>query len=195
LLSITVGILAAYSLTKLRYPGRDFIRGAVLFPYLIPRSILFLPLFKVVKFLGVYDSIAALIITYPTFTVSFCTWLLIGYFRTIPNEIEECARVDGCTRLGAFIRVGLPLAIPGVIAAFLFSFTLTWTEFIYALTFISRSEAKTIPVGVSLFQAGDLLLWGQLMASAALASFPIIILYSFFQRHFMRGLTAGAVKG
>jgi len=195
LISICVGILAAFSLTRLRYRGRDLIKSVVLLPYLVPRAILFLPLYKVVKFFGVYDSILALILVYPTFTIPFSTWLLIGYFETIPIEIEECARVDGCTRLGAFFRVSLPLTLPGVIAALVFSFTLTWTEYIYALTFISRSVAKTIPVGVSLLQTGDVLLWGQLMAAATLASFPIAFFYSFFQKHFVSGLTAGAVKG
>jgi len=148
-----------------------------------------------VNALGLTDSIGALMVTYPTFLVPFCTWLLMGYFRTIPKEIEECALVDGCNRLQALLRIVIPVAAPGLICALLFAFTLSWNEFIYALTFTSAADQKTITVGVTNdLVRGDIYYWGSLMAGAVVGSVPIVIIYVMFLDYYVSGLTAGAVK-
>src|SRR5437879_847243 len=155
---------------------------------------LFIPLALIVFKLGLFDSVWALILTYPTFLIPFRTWLLMGYFRTIPYELEECALIDGATRWQILVKIMLPLAVPGLISAGIFAFTLSWNEFIYALTFISSSENKTVPVGViTELVEGDVYHWGALMAGALLGSLPVAILYSFFVEYYVSGMT-GAVK-
>lgn len=193
--SLVIGTIAAYALARLRFRGAESFGLAVFITYLVPPTLLFLPLSRVVNALGLTDSVAALMVTYPTFLVPFCTWLLMGYFRTIPKEIEECAMVDGCTRLQALVRIVLPVAAPGLICALLFAFTLSWNEFIYALTFTSAADQKTITVGVTNdLIRGDIYYWGSLMAGAVLGSVPIVVLYVFFLDYYVSGLTAGAVK-
>jgi multiple sugar transport system permease protein len=195
-LSLTIGTVAAYALARLQFFGVGGFGTAIFVTYLVPTSLLFLPLAQVVNWLGLADSKWALVVTYPTFLVPFCTWLLMGYFRTIPREVEECALVDGATRLQTLTRIVLPMAVPGVICAVLFSFTLCWNEFTYALTFISQSANKTAVVGVtSDLIRGDIYFWGSLMAGALLASIPIVIVYVLFLDYYVSGLTAGAVKG
>lgn len=194
-LSITIAILAAYSLARLRFRGAPTFGTAVFIIYLVPTTLLFLPLAQVVNRLGLADSIWSLILTYPTFLVPFCTWLLLGYFRTIPQEIEECAMVDGCTRFQALVRIVLPIAVPGIICAILFAFTISWNEFIYALTFISSTSQKTTTAGVTAeLIRGDIFYWGSLMAGAVLGSIPIVLLYVFFMDYYVSGLTQGAIK-
>ena len=194
--SVTIAILAGYSLARLRFRGAGSFGTAVFITYLVPPTLLFLPLSQVVVWLGLADSITALMVTYPTFLVPFCTWLLMGYFRTIPREVEECALVDGATRMQTLWRIVLPMALPGIICAVLFSFTLCWNEFTYALTFISQSAHKTAVVGVTAdLIRGDIYYWGSLMAGALLASIPIVIVYVLFLDYYVSGLTAGAVKG
>jgi len=194
--SVSIAILAGYSLARLRFRGAGGFGTAVFITYLVPPTLLFLPLSQVVVWLGLADSIAALMVTYPTFLVPFCTWLLMGYFRTVPKEVEECALVDGATRIQALWRIVLPIAVPGLVCAALFAFTLSWNEFIYALTFTSSSEEITASVGVtSELIRGDIYFWGPLMAGAVLGSVPIVILYVFFLDYYVSGLTAGAVKG
>jgi multiple sugar transport system permease protein len=194
--SLVIAILAGYSLARLRFPGVASFGTAVFITYLVPTTLLFLPLSQVVVWLGISDSIWALIVTYPTFLVPFSTWLLMGYFRTIPKEVEECALVDGATRMQTLFRIVLPMAIPGIMASTLFGFTLTWNEFTYALTFISQSANKTAVVGVTAdLIRGDIYYWGSLMAGAVLASVPIVAIYVFFLDYYVSGLTAGAVKG
>ena len=167
---------------------------AIFLAYLVPPSILFIPLAAIIFKLGLYDSDWALILTYPTFLMPFCTWLLMGYFRTIPYELEECAMIDGASRLQILRSITLPLALPGLISAGIFAFTLSWNEFIYALTFISSSENKTVPVGaITELVEGDVYHWGSLMAAALLGSLPVVIFYSFFVEHYVASLT-GAVK-
>jgi multiple sugar transport system permease protein len=162
--------------------------------YLVPPSILFIPLATMVFGFGLFDTRWALILTYPTFLIPFCTWLLMGYFKSIPYELEECALIDGATRLQILVKIVLPLAVPGLISAGIFAFTLSWNEFIYALTFISSSENKTIPVGViTELVEGDVYHWGSLMAGALCGSLPVAILYSFFVEHYVSSMT-GAVK-
>jgi len=195
-ISLVISILAGYSLARLRFRGVGSFGTAVFVTYLVPSTLLFLPLSQVVVWLGIADSIWALIVTYPTFLVPFSTWLLMGYFRTIPREIEECALVDGATRMQTLLRIALPMAIPGIVCVTLFSFTLTWNEFIYALTFVSQSSQKTAIVGVTAdLIRGDIYYWGSLMAGAVLASVPIVACYVFFLDYYVSGLTAGAVKG
>lgn len=194
-ISLFAGTLAGYSLARLRFPGSATFGISIFVTYLVPPTLLFIPLAGVVSDLGLYDSPWALILTYPTFLVPFSTWLLMGYFRTIPREMEECARIDGATRLQAFVKVVLPLGLPGLISAGIFSFTLSWNEFLYALVFISSPEQKTIPVGVvSELIKGDVFFWGSLMAGALFGSVPVAIVYSFFVEHYVSGIT-GAVKG
>jgi multiple sugar transport system permease protein len=195
-ISLVISILAGYSLARLRYRGVGAFGTAVFITYLVPPTLLFLPLSQVVVWLGISDTIWALIVTYPTFLVPFSTWLLMGYFRTIPREVEECALVDGATRMQTLLRVALPMAVPGIVCAALFGFTLTWNEFTYALTFVSQSANKTAVVGVTAdLIRGDIYYWGSLMAGAILASVPIVVIYVLFLDYYVSGLTAGAVKG
>ena len=192
--SLACSILAAYAIERLRFKGSRYVGMAIFLAYLVPPSILFIPLADVVFQLGLFDKRLALILIYPTFLISFCTWLLMGYFKTIPFELEECALIDGATRLQILTRIVLPLAVPGLISAGIFAFTLSWNEFIYALTFISSSEVKTAPVAVvTELVSGDVYQWGALMAGALLGSLPVAILYSFFVEYYVSGLT-GAVK-
>ena len=193
-LSIIASVLAAYAIVRLRYRGAAWVGGAIFLAYLVPPSILFIPLAAIVYKLDLFDTRLALILTYPTFLIPFCTWLLMGYFKTIPIELEECALIDGASRLQILVRIILPLAVPGLISAGIFAFTLSWNEFIYALTFVSSSEVKTVPVGVvTELVEGDVYHWGSLMAGALLGSLPVAVLYSFFVEYYVSGLT-GAVK-
>jgi multiple sugar transport system permease protein len=195
-ISLLISILAGYSLARLRFPGVASFGTAVFITYLVPPTLLFLPLSQVVVWLGISDTIWSLIVTYPTFLVPFSTWLLMGYFRTIPKEVEECALVDGATRMQTLWRIVLPMAVPGIVCAALFGFTLTWNEFIYALTFVSQTASKTAVVGVTAdLIRGDIYYWGSLMAGAVLASVPIAVVYVVFLDYYVSGLTAGAVKG
>ncbi|HEX9241401.1 MAG TPA: carbohydrate ABC transporter permease [Anaeromyxobacter sp.] len=193
-MSLAASVLAAYAIERLRFRGSRYVGMGIFLAYLVPPSILFIPLATMVFSLGLFDTRLALILTYPTFLVPFCTWLLMGYFRTIPFELEECALIDGASRLQVLVKIVLPLAVPGLISAGIFAFTLSWNEFIYALTFVSSSEVKTVPVGViTELVEGDVYHWGSLMAGALLGSLPVAILYSFFVEHYVSGLT-GAVK-
>jgi multiple sugar transport system permease protein len=195
-ISLVCSVLIGYALARLRFPGSNFLGVGIFLAYLVPPTLLFLPLAQVIATLGLYNTYWALILTYPTQLIPFASWLLMGYFRTIPKEIEESAMADGCTRLATLVRIILPLSVPGLLSAGIFCFTLCWNEFLYALIFMSSGPMKTIPVGtVSDLIKADTLFWGALMASAVLGSFPIAILYSFFVKHYVSGLTAGAVKG
>jgi multiple sugar transport system permease protein len=195
LLAIGISALAAYAIARLRFPGRTFLASAVLVTYLVPPSLLFIPLYVLLNGMGLANSLWALVAAYPTFTVPFATWLLMGFLKSIPGELEDAALVDGANRLQAFRRVILPLAAPGIVAAALFSFTLAWNEFLYALIFVQDVEKKTIPVGLSELMFGDIFLWGQLMAASIGATVPVILLYIYLHRYMVQGLTAGAVKG
>ena len=192
--SLAASVLAAYAIERLRFSGAKPVGGAIFLAYLVPPSILFIPLADVVFKLGLFDTRLALILTYPTFLVPFCTWLLMGYFRSIPFELEECALIDGATRWQILTRIILPLAVPGLISAGIFAFTLSWNEFIYALTFVSSSEIKTVPVGViTELVEGDVYHWGPLMAGALFGSLPVAVIYSFFVEYYVSGMT-GSVK-
>jgi multiple sugar transport system permease protein len=192
--SLACAVLAAYAIERLRFKGSRQVGLGIFLAYLVPPSILFIPLATIVFKLGLFDTRWALILTYPTFLIPFCTWLLMGYFRSIPFELEECALIDGATRFEILWKIILPLSVPGLISAGIFAFTLSWNEFIYALTFISSSENKTVPVGViTELVEGDVYHWGSLMAGALLGSVPVAVLYSFFVDHYVSGMT-GAVK-
>ena len=192
--SLFASVLAAYAIERLRFQGAKQTGLAIFLAYLVPPSILFIPLAALVNNLGLTDTRWALILTYPTFLIPFSTWLLMGYFRSIPFELEECALIDGATRWQILVKIVLPLAIPGLISAGIFAFTLSWNEFIYALTFISSSENKTVPVGVvTELVEGDVYHWGPLMAGALFGSLPVAFVYSFFVDHYVSGMT-GSVK-
>ena len=192
--SLAASVLAAYAIERLRFKGSRQMGLSIFLAYLVPPSILFIPLAAIVFQLGLFDTRWALILTYPTFLIPFCTWLLMGYFRSIPYELEECALIDGATRFEILWKIILPLAVPGLISAGIFAFTLSWNEFIYALTFVSSSETKTVAVGViTELVEGDVYHWGALMDGALLGSLPVAIIYSFFVEYYVSGLT-GAVK-
>jgi multiple sugar transport system permease protein len=190
-----IGTIGAYALARLRFLGRGFMASATLITYLVPPSILFIPLYAQIKNMGMANSLAGLIAAYPSFTVPFVTWLLMGYFESIPEELEEAAMIDGATRFGAFYRVVLPLAAPGVLAAALYAFTQAWNEFLYALVFITDARLRTLPVGLASFITGDVYGWGYLMSGAVLTTLPVIAAYIYLQKYMVEGLTAGSVKG
>jgi multiple sugar transport system permease protein len=193
--TVFVSAFAAFSIVRYRYPGREWIGRFILFKYLLPTAMLFVPLYAIVVALGLGNTLKSLMLTYLSITVPFCTWMLMGYFRAIPAELEEHAMVDGCTKIGALFRILLPLSAPGIVASAIFSFTLAWNEFLLALVFTSDHSTMTVPIKLSMMVVGDQYIWGQLMAGAILASVPITILYFIGQRFVVQGLSAGAVKG
>jgi multiple sugar transport system permease protein len=196
LISIFFGVPAGYALARLRFRGADTISLAVFTTYLVPTTLLFIPMVQVMKVLNLLDTIAGLLVVYPTFLLPFTTWLMSGYFKTIPSELEECARIDGASRLVAMVRIAFPLAMPGIVSAGIFCFTLSWNEFIYALTLTTSSQERTIPTGVLVqLTRADFYFWGPLMAGALCGSIPVALIYSFFVDQYAAGLTAGAVKG
>jgi len=195
-ISLLCSILAGYALARLRFRGAAAIAGAIFVTYLVPQTLLFLPLLEVVRQLGLSNTLWSMILTYPTILIPFSTWLLMGYFRSIPRELEESALIDGASRIRAMTQIVLPLALPGILSAAIFAFTLSWNEFIYALVFTNSTDIKTIPVGVvTELVKGDVYFWGSLMAGALLGSVPVALIYSFFVDKYVGGLTAGAVKG
>ena len=195
IISLICGMFAGYALARLKFRGSEFLGTAIFITYLVPQTLLFIPLADIIRDMQLGNTPWALMLTYPTVLIPFCTWLLMGYFKTIPKELEECARIDGATRFGAMVRIIFPVAIPGILSAGIFAFTLSWNEFIYALIFMSSAELKTVPVGVvSELIRGDIFFWGQLMAGALLGSIPVALVYSFFVEYYVTGLT-GSVKG
>jgi multiple sugar transport system permease protein len=195
LLTTVIASLSAYAVARLRFPGRELVATLILVLYLVPPALLFIPLYRVLAELGATNSLMALFLSYPTFTVPFCTWLLIGFFKALPTELEEAAQVDGATRPQALLRVLLPLAAPGIVASAIFAFTLSWNEFLYALIFIQDETTVTVPVGLNLLIYGDVFHWGQLMAASVITTVPVVALYMFIHRWMVEGLAAGSVKG
>ena len=195
--SVTIATLGAYSLARLRFPGSEVLGRFVLLTYTIPSVLLLIPLFKIVVTLNLANNLIALVITYTTFSVPFCLWLLRSYFQSLPRDLEEAAMVDGASRLGALFRVILPLSIPGIVATGLFAFILAWNEFLFALVFTTTSDVKTLPIGVSTtFTAEQTATdWAVAMSASTLSAVPIFIIVLFLQRGLVRGITAGAVKG
>jgi multiple sugar transport system permease protein len=194
IITVIVSAMAAFSITRYRYRGRDWIGRIILFKYLLPSAMLFIPLYVIVTALGLGNTQQGLALTYLTITIPFCTWMLMGYFRSMPVELEEQAMVDGCTKFGALVRILLPLSAPGLVASAIFSFTLSWNEFLLALVITMDQSTMTVPIKLSMMVVGDHYIWGQLMAGAVLASVPVAILYFIGQRFVVQGLAAGAVK-
>lgn len=194
-ISLVLGIMLAYPLARMRFAGAGLIAATVAATYLVPQPFLFIPLADIINRLGLSNTLTSLILTYPTMLIPFCAWLLIGYFKTVPRELEEAARIDGANRFQTMTRVVLPLCIPGFISAGIFAFTLSQNEFLYALIFLTKTDVRTVPVGaIAELIRGDVFYWGQLMAAALLGSLPVAFLYSFFVEHYVAGLTAGSVK-
>ena len=194
-ITLFTAVPAGYALARLRLPGAENIGIAIFMSYLVPGIILFLPLSRVVATLGLQDSWWALVVVYPTFTIPFCTWLMMGFFKTVPMEMEEAARVDGCGQLGAFVRVVLPVSLPGVLTSVIFAFTLSMQDFLYGLAFVSPGDQKPVPVGVPTeLIRGDVYFWGSLMGAALLVGLPVAILYNFFLDRFIQGITGGVTK-
>jgi len=193
-LSVALGALAAYSITRLRFTGRALLARGLIFTYLIPNALLFIPLFTIIARLHLVDSLQAMILVYPTFTLPFCTWMMASYFRSIPIELEEAARVDGATRLGALFKIVMPLAAPAVAVVAIFAFTQSWNEFLYALVFTNSLATRTVTVGLTQMLGEDVFFWGQMMAGALITAVPPVVLYMLAQRFVIRGLAAGGVK-
>ena len=194
-ITLIVTLPAGYSLARISGKGAESLGIGIFLTYLVPPTLLFLPLSRVVSLLGLQDSLWSLVLVYPTFTIPFCTWLFMGFFKSVPREIEEAAIVDGCTVVGAFVKTILPLSLPGILTVIIFAFTLTMQEFVYALTFISSSDQKPVTLGVATdLVRGDIFYWGELMAAALIASVPVAIAYNLFLDRFISGITGGAVK-
>jgi len=193
-LSVTFGALAAYSITRLHFTGRSFLARGLIYTYLVPNALLFIPLFTIVARLHLVDTLQAMILVYPTFTLPFCTWMMASYFRSIPIELEEAARVDGCNRLGALFKVVMPIAAPAVAVVAIFAFTQSWNEFLYALVFTNSLATRTVTVGLTQMLGEDVFFWGQMMAGALITAVPPVVLYMVAQRFVIRGLAAGGVK-
>lgn len=196
LVSLVLGVMLAYPLARMRFAASGLLAAAVGCAYLVPQSLLFVPMADLINRMKLGDSLKAVMLTYPTLLVPFCAWLLIGYFKTVPKELEEAALIDGASRWRAMTRVILPLCTPGFLSAGIFAFTLSQNEFLYALLFLNTSSIRTVPVGVTgELIRGDAFYWGQLMAAAFLGSLPVVLIYSFFVKYYVAGLTAGSVKG
>lgn len=194
LLSMVVSALAAYPIARMRFGGRNVVARGIVVSYLLPPSLLFIPLFVVLQRMGLVDTKTGLVVAYITFTVPFCAWMLIGYLRSIPMELDEAARIDGATRLQVLTRVLLPIALPGLSVVALFAFTHAWNEFLYALVFVYSNASKTFTAGLTGLIMGDVFVWGQLMAASMIAILPILIIYIVAQRYLVEGLAAGSIK-
>jgi multiple sugar transport system permease protein len=194
-LAVLFASLGGYALARLRFLGAQTMTNALLITYLLPGALLFIPLYQILANLGVTNTLWALILTYPTSMIPFATWLLMGYYRAIPEELEHAAMVDGANRLQAFMRITLPLTAPALLAVTLFSFTAAWKEFLFAFVFISSQNLMTLPVGLAQKIFGDIYPWGLLMAASLVISIPVVIFYMYGQRFMIAGLTAGSVKG
>jgi multiple sugar transport system permease protein len=196
LISMTISVLAAYSLSRLKFWGATIMATGVFLTYLVPDTLLFIPLFKVVGWLGLLNSKWSLVLIFPTLAVPFATWIMIGYFASIPKELDEAALIDGAGHFQMLFRIFIPVAMPGIIAATIFSFTVSWAGFLYPLAFIYSNEEMVVTVGtVSSLIRGDVFHWGGLMAGALVAAAPPVIIYAFLMDYYISGLTAGATKG
>jgi multiple sugar transport system permease protein len=194
-ISVSLAAISAYALSRLKFLGAGVLTAFLLITYLLPGTMLFIPLYQTLTDLGLINSYGALIATYPTFLLPFTTWVMMGYFRSIPVDLEEAAMIDGSSRLGAFWRITLPLAAPALLSVTLIAFTSAWNEFLFAFVFITSESLRTLPVGLQSLVVGDILPWGQLMAASILMAVPVVVLYVYAQRYLVEGLTVGAVKG
>ncbi len=195
-ISMSIAVLAAFSLARMGFWGSNVLSTGVFLTYLIPASLLFLPLFQIIGFLGLINSVWCLAILYPTLAVPFCTWIMIGYFSSIPKELDEAALIDGAGYLQMLFRIFIPVAMPGIIAATIFAFTVSWGAFLYPLAYLYTSNQMVLTVGIiSDLIRGDVFQWGKIMAACLLASLPPILIYAFLMDYYVAGLTAGATKG
>jgi multiple sugar transport system permease protein len=194
-ITVLTSAFGAYALVRLRFPGRRLFARILVYTYLVPQSLLFIPLFTILVNTGLSNSRTGLVLTYLGFTIPFCTWLLMGYFLSVPVELEEAGLVDGCSRLGVLFRIVMPVTLPALAVTAFFSFTLSWNEYLYASVFVSDVNAKTIPTGIPSFIIEDVFFWGPMMASTVLSVIPPLAVYFVFQRWLLTGLTLGAVKG
>ncbi len=193
--SLVIACLGAYAIARLNFPGRALLARGLVFTYLVPTSLLFIPMFAMMSVLRLTDSLHGLIIAYLGFDVPFCTWLLMGYFKSVPVELEEAARVDGCNRVTALVRIVLPMSLPAIVVVTFFSFTHAWNEFLYAHVFTSTTSARTVTTGLVNFMSQDVFFWGPLMASTVMSALPPVLMFLVFQRWVVKGLTLGGVKG
>jgi len=192
--AVIIGTLGAYAITRMRFAGRAVVARAIVAAYLLPPALLFIPLFLVLQQIGVIDSLLGLVLAYLTFTVPFCTWMLIGYIRTVPVDLDEAARIDGASRLQVLLRVLVPVAAPGLVVVALFAFTQSWNEFLYALIFTYSEASRTLTSGLVGMMMGDVFIWGQVMAACAIAIAPVLLIYVVAQKYLVEGLTSGSVK-
>ena len=195
LFTVVFASLGAYAITRLRFPGRRLLARGMIYSYLVPQSLLFIPLFSIMVAAGLVNSLGGLSLAHMGFTIPFCTWLLMGFFLTVPVELEEAAMLDGCSRLGVLFRIILPISLPALAVVAFFSFTLSWNEYLYAVVFNSELDVRTLPTGLSSFIVEDVFFWGPIMGSTFLTAIPPLIVYFIFQRWLVTGLTMGAVKG
>lgn len=194
-ITIVLSVMIAYAVTRFRVPGKTLIIGTMLYAYMFPPMLLAIPLYGIFVSLGIADSLAALVIAHCTLTLPLGVWLLWGFFKAMPFELEEAAMVDGCTRLGSFLRVVLPLSLPGIVTVAVFAFLLSWTDYAYALVMISSDAQKTLPVGIASMIGAFDMRWGEIMAGASLIAAPLFLMFVFLSRYFIQGLSAGAMKG
>lgn len=195
-ITMVVSVLAAFALARMKFWGSGFLATGVFLTYLVPDTLLFLPLYQIVGGLGLLDSTWGLVLVYPTLTVPFCTWIMIGYFASIPKELDEAALIDGANWMQMLVKIFIPVALPGIIAATIFAFTVSWAAFVYPTAFITRPDEMPLTIGVvSQLIRGDTFAWGQIMAGALLAALPPVVVYAFLMDYYIAGLTAGATKG
>jgi multiple sugar transport system permease protein len=194
--TMVISVLAAFSLARMKFWGSQTLATGVFLTYLVPDTLLFIPLYQIVGGLGLLNSIWGLVLVYPTLTVPFCTWIMIGYFASIPKELDEAALIDGANWVQMLTKIFIPVALPGIIAATIFAFTVSWAAFVYPTAFITQPDSMPLTIGVvSQLIRGDTFAWGQLMAGALLAAMPPVIVYAFLMDYYIAGLTAGATKG
>jgi multiple sugar transport system permease protein len=195
IITLLLAVPAGYALARMTGAWAQTLGVTIFLTYLVPPTILFIPFSRIIAMLGLQDSVWSLILVYPSFTVPFCTWLLMGFFKAIPRDLEEAAMIDGLSRFGAFVKVVVPISIAGMLTAVIFAFTLVTQEFVYGVTFITASSSYTVSVGVPTFLVrGDVYFWGSMMAACLIASVPIAIIYNFFVARFVTGFTMGAIK-
>lgn len=192
--SIVLSVLAAYAISRLRFKGRTAVSRSILYAYLMPRSVLFIPLYIFLVSIGLNNSIIGLIVIYPTITIPYATWILISYFNSIPAELEQAAAIDGCSRIGCLARIVIPLSLPGIVSTLIFMFTLCWCEYLYALVVITKGVQKTLTLGLADLMVDDVFAWGPLMGGSIIASIPVVLLYMVASRYLVTGMTLGGVK-
>jgi len=196
ILSLLISIPAAFAISRIRFRGSELLANGIFLTYLVPASLLFIPLFQIIGGLGLINNVWAMVLVYPTLSVPFCTWILIGYFSSIPRELDEAALIDGATYPQMLVKIFIPIATPGIVAATIFAFTVSWGQFLYPMAYLYTSDQMMLTVGISSdLIRGDVFQWGRIMAACVLAALPPIVIYTFLMDYYVAGLTAGATKG